>query len=267
MVSRPFACRVALALLGVTLLTACGGGTATPTVTAPPAAPVTPAVAKTILPQIDPSHIRTGSAIIPSPIGQTASGSAVAPSNTQQLPAAAIPATVPVPTATTGMVLRPLTNGQTFTTADKKASVSYPADWEAQTSATAAQFTPKGVSPTDPNATRVTFNGLPVQLDLLTSDNAAFYLQTLAAQTTGRGATDLKVRSIDNVTLGGPGGLPAIRFVVAYTAGVAVVSEQVAVQPPGSDTTWFVSATAPNADFDTKWRPIIDGIAGSVMFP
>ena len=37
-------------------------------------------------------------------------------------------------------------------------------------------------------------------------------------------------------------------------------------QPPGSDTTYFISATAPAADFATKWGPIIDGIAGSVVF-
>lgn len=164
-------------------------------------------------------------------------------------------------------MLQPLSGGQTFATADKKVTIRYPDSWEAQTAPNAAQFTPKGASATDPNVPRVTFNGVPVHLDLLSGDNAANYLQTLAAQTTGRGATDLVVRSIDRVRLGGPGGPEAVRFVVSYTQGVSVTSEQVVVQPQGSDMTYFISATAPAADFSTRWAPIIDGIAGSVVFP
>jgi hypothetical protein len=171
-----------------------------------------------------------------------------------------------VPTVRTGTVLPSLTSGQTFTTADKKATLRYPNDWDAQTAQNAAQFTPKGASATDPNVPRVTFNGLPVGLDLLTGDNAVNYMQTLASQTLGRGATDFKVLSIDRVRLGSPTGLEAIRLIVSYTSGVAVVSEQVIAQPPGGDTTYFVSATVPAADFATKWGPIIDGIAGSVVF-
>lgn len=245
-------------MLGIVLLVGCGGSspTALPTVrptTTPP-------------PTIDPIHIRTGSAIIPSPIGQTANSVSNPPSSALNPPPGVIPATIPVPTVTTGMVLQPLPGGQTFTTTDKKATIRYPDNWDAQTAANAAQFTPKGASPTDPNVPRVTFNGLPVQLDLLSGDNAQNYLQTLASQTMGRGATDLTVRSIDRVHLGSPSGLEAVRLVVSYTQGVSVVSEQVSVQPKGSDTTWFISATAPAADFATKWEPIIDGIAGSVVF-
>jgi hypothetical protein len=177
-----------------------------------------------------------------------------------------IPPTVPIPTVTTGTVLQSLAGGQTFTTDDKKTTIHYPDNWDAQTAGNAAQFTPKGASPTDPNVPRVTFNGLPVQLDLLSDGNAAQYLQNLAAQTTGRGATALTVRSIDRVRLGSPSGLEALRLVVSYTQGVPVVSEQVVIQPTGSDTTWFISATVPAADFATKWGPIIDGIAGSVTF-
>lgn len=164
------------------------------------------------------------------------------------------------------MVLQPLPGGQIFVTADKKAAIHYPDNWDAQTAQNVAQFTPKGASPTDPNVARVTFNGLPVQLDLLSGDNASNYLQTLASQTTGRGATNLQVRSIDRVRLGGPSGLEAVRVIVSYMQGAPVVSEQVIVQPQGSDTTWFISATAPAADFATKWAPVIDGIAGSVVF-
>lgn len=260
-----------LILFAVTLLAGCGG--ASTATSAVPPTPTGPRPTTTPPPTIDPSHIRTGSAIIPSPTGQSASSANASaasnpPSNAlTPPPPGVIPATVPVPTVTTGTVLLPPASGQTFTTADKKVSVRYPNDWDAQTAQNAAQFSPKGTSPTDPNATRVTFNGLPVQLDLLKGDNAQSYLQTLASQTTGRGATDLKVRSIDRVRLGSPSGPEAIRLVVAYTAGVPVVSEQVIVQQPGSDTSWFISATAPAADFATKWSPIIDGIAGSITFP
>lgn len=256
-------CRTLLAILAVAALVACGGGSS-PTV-APAASVVRPTT--TPPPTIDPSHVRTGSAIIPSPTGQSISSAAAPPSAAlTPPPLGEISATVPVPTVRTGTVLAPVASGQTFTTADKKATVRYPNDWDAQTAQNAAQFTPKGASPTDPNVTRVTFNGLPVGLDLLSSDNATNYMQTLASQTIGRGATDFKVLSIDRVRLGSPTGLEAIRLIVSYTSGAAVVSEQVIVQPPGSDTTYFVSATAPAADFATKWGPIIDGIAGSVVF-
>jgi len=267
-IHRPAARHLLVAVLGVALLVGCGGGSS-PT--------ATPAVRPTTTPPptLDPIHIRTGSAIIPSPTGQTANSASSPPSAANNAPSSAltppppgvIPATVAVPTVTTGTVLQPLAGGQTFATADKKATIHYPDTWDAQTAPNAAQFTPKGASPTDPNVTRVTFNGLPVQLDLLSGDNATSYLQTLASQTTGRGAMNLQVRSIDRVRLGNAGGLEAVRIVVAYTQGAPVVSEQVIVQPPGSDTTWFISATAPAADFATKWAPIIDGIAGSVTFP
>jgi hypothetical protein len=218
-------------------------------------------------PTIDPSHVRTGSAIIPSPTGQSASNAITPPSVALTPPALGeVPATVAVPTVRTGIVLQAQPSGPTFTTDDKKVTLRYPNDWNVQTAQNAAQFTPRSASPTDPNAPRVTFNGLPVALDLLNGDNAANYMQTLASQTTGRGATDLKVLSIDRVRLGSPTGLEAIRLIVSYTQGVAVISEQVIAQPPGSDTTYFVSATAPAAEFATRWGPITDGIAGSVVF-
>ncbi len=246
-------------ILGIAVLVGCGGSSPTALPTARPT--TTPP------PTIDPIHIRTGSAIIPIPIGQTANSASNPPSSAlTPPPLGVIPATIPVPTVTTGIVLQPLPGGQTFTTTDKKATLRYPDNWDAQTTASAAQFTPKGASPTDPNVPRIAFNGLPVQLDLLSGDNAANYLQTLASQTTGRGATDITVRSIDRVHLGSPSGLEAVRLVVSYTQGVPVVSEQVVVQPPGSDTTWFISATAPAPNFATEWGPIIDGIAGSVLF-
>lgn len=253
-------------MLGIVVLVGCGGGsspTALPTVrpTPPPIRPTT-----TPPPTLDPIHVRSGSAIIPSPTGQTASSANNSPSSALTPPPVVIPPTVPLPTITTGTVLQPLAGGQTFTTADKKATIHYPDNWDAQTAQNVAQFTPKGASPTDPNVPRVTFNGLPVQLDLLTDDNAANYVQNLATQTTARGATDLRVQSIDRVRLGTPSGVEAIHLVVSYTQGVPVVSEQVIIQPTGSDTTWFISATATAADFATKWGPIIDGIAGSVIF-
>ncbi len=72
--------------------------------------------------------------------------------------------------------------------------------------------------------------------------------------------------SIDRVRLGSPTGLEAIRLIVSYTQGVSVISEQVIAQPPGGDTTYFLSATAPAAEFAARWSPIIDGIAGSIVF-
>lgn len=258
MYPSPAARHLFAVMLGIALLVGCGGSSPTALPTARPT--TTPP------PTIDPIHIRTGSAIIPSPIGQTANSASNPPGSAPTPPLGVIPATIPVPTVTTGTVLQPLSSGQTFTTTDKKITIRYPDTWEAQMASNAAQFMPKGASPTDPNVPRVTFNGLPIQLDLLSSDNAQSYLQTLASQTSGRGATDLTVRSIDRVHLGSPSGLEAVRFIVSYTQGVPVVSEQVAVQPTGSDTTWFISATAPAADFATKWGPIIDGIAGSATF-
>lgn len=255
------------ALLGIALLVGCGGGsstTATPTL-----GPTTLVIRPTTTPPptIDPVHIRTGSAVIPSPTGQSANSVGNPPGGAPTPPPpSAMPPTVPIPTGTTGIVLQPLAGGQTFATADKKVTIHYPDNWDAQTAENAAQFMPKGASPTDPNVPRVTFNGLPVQLGLLSDDNAANYLQNLAAQTAGRGATDLKVRSIDRVRLGNPNGQEAVRFIVSYTQGVPVTSEQVAIQPNGSDTTYFISATAPAADFATTWEPIIDGIAGSAVF-
>ncbi|MGI8856194.1 MAG: hypothetical protein ACR2JW_10605 [Thermomicrobiales bacterium] len=263
--------RILLAAICVVALVACGGGNS-PTV-APAASVVRPTT--TPPPTLDPSHVRSGSAIIPSPTGQSASSaSSVSSADASNVPGIAltppppgqIPATVAVPTVRTGIVLSSLPSGPTFMTADKKVTLRYPNDWDAQTAQNAAQFTPRSASPTDPNATRVTFNGLPVGLDLLTGDNAANYMQTLASQTTGRGATDLKVLSIDRVRLGSPTGLEAIRLIVSYTQGVSVISEQVIAQPPGSDTTYFLSATAPAAEFATRWSPLIDGIAGSIVF-
>ncbi|MHB8646475.1 MAG: hypothetical protein ACYDAR_11875, partial [Thermomicrobiales bacterium] len=227
--SLPATRRAFIAVFGITLLTGCGGGnspTATPTV---PPATSTPAIRPTTTPPptLDPIHIRTGSAIVRNPTAQTASGS-------NNLPSGILPPTLPLPTATAGTVLQPLPGGQTFTSADKKVSIRYPDGWDIQSTATAAQFTPKGASPTDPNVTRVVINGVPAQLDLLSDDNTARYIQNLAAQTTGRGATNLMVRSIDRVYLGSPGGPEAVRFVVSYTQGsVPLVSEQVIVQPTG----------------------------------
>jgi hypothetical protein len=253
-----------LAVIGVAALVACGGGNP-PTPTATPAAPVVRPTT-TPPPTIDPVHVRTGSAIIPSPTGQSASSPSNLPGSALTPPPGEAPATVAVPTVRTGIVLPSPPSGQTFTTADKKATLRYPNDWNAQTAQNVAQFTPKSASSTDPNAPRVTFNGLPVALNLLDDDKAVNYMQTLALQTTGRGATDLKVLSIDRVRLGSPTGLEAIRLVVSYTQDTPVVSEQVIAQPPGSDTTYFVSATVPAADFATRWGPAIDGIAGSVVF-
>jgi hypothetical protein len=76
----------------------------------------------------------------------------------------------------------------------------------------------------------------------------------------------LRVRSIDKVRLGSAGGPEAVRAVVSYTTAVPVVSEQVVVKQPNGDQTFFVSATAPAADYDSKWKAIIDGIAGSITF-
>ncbi len=267
---------------GAMFLTACGGSGATPTSPFPPTptaapTPTGPRPTTTPPPTIDPARVRTGSAIIPSPQGQTASivpptslppsVLTPAPQQGQNPPPGVIPPTVPLPTATSGTVLAAIPGGNTYTMKDSKTSIRYPSDWDAQTADNAAQFMTKGASPSDPNVPRVTFNSFPVDLALLTSDNAQSYVQTLAQQTAGRGATDLKVRAIDRVRLGGPAGPEAVRVVVSYTAGVAVVSEQVIVKRPSTDETYFVSATAPAATFDATWKPIIDGIAGSVTFP
>ena len=272
--------RLLLIVAGVALLTACAGSGATPTAPFPPAptvapTPTGPRPTTTPPPTIDPARVRTGSAIIPSPTGQTASivpptslpTSVLNPQQGQNPPPGAIPTAIPLPTVTTGMVLAAIPGGNTFTMKDSKASIRYPSDWEAQTADNAAQFTTKGASASDPNVPRVTFNSFPVDLALLTADNAPSYVQTLAQQTAGRGATDLRVRAIDRVRLGSPAGPEAVRVIVAYTAGVAVVSEQVIVKRPNADETYFISATAPAATYDTQWKPVIDGIAGSLTFP
>ncbi len=254
-------------LLAMTLLVACGGSaTVAPTV---PPTPSGPRPTPTPPPTIDPIHVRTGSAIIPSPTGEIPSSvgnpQSSAPSGAP--PPGIIPPTVPIPTVTTGKVLPPLPNGQAFTTADKKATVRYPNDWAAQTQGNAAQFVPRGASPTDPNTPIVTFNGIAVQLDLLKSDNAQNYAQTLASQTLGRGGSNVQIRSVDQVRLGSPTGPEAVRIIASYTIIVDVISEQVVVQPPNSDQTYFISATTPAGDFASKWSSVIDGIAGSVTFP
>ena len=78
-----------------------------------------------------------GSAIIPSPTGQNISSdsSAATPPSAALTPPppGGIPATVPVPTVRTGIVLQAQSSGQTFTTADKKATLRYPNEWDAQT--------------------------------------------------------------------------------------------------------------------------------------
>jgi hypothetical protein len=171
-----------------------------------------------------------------------------------------------LPTVTAGVTLQPIQGGSTFTTKTPRVAIRYPSDWDAQTTDNAAQFVPKGATPTDPNVPRVTFNGVPIDLNLFESDNAQSYIQTLAIQTNARGATNLQVRSIDKVRLGSASGPDAVRGVIAYDASVPVVSEQVIVRQPGGDQTFFLSATAPAAAFDTKWKAIIDGIAGSITF-
>lgn len=244
---------------GALVLTACGGGAPTAT---PVPVPTVLRPTPTPPPTIDPIHVRSGSAIIPSPTGQTAS----IPAAAQNPPPGIIPPTVPLPTVASGTILAPLPGGNTFTTKTPKVSIRYPSDWDAQTADNAAQFTLKGAAATDPNVPRVTFSGIAVDLNLSQSDNAESYVQTLAQQTNERGATNLQVRAIEKVRLGSASGPDAIRAVVAYTATVAVVSEQVVVKQPGGDQTFFLSATAPAADYDAKWKPIIDGIAGSITF-
>lgn len=248
------------------LLAACSGN-ATPTPTVVPT-PAGPRLTPTPPPTIDPIHVRTGSAIIPSPTGPIAGSPSNPRASASNLPPpGVVPPTVPIPTVATGKVLLPVASGQSFTTADKKATVRYPNDWAAQSQGNAAQFIPRGASPTDPNTPIVTFNGLPVQLDLLKGDNAENYAQTLASQTLGRGGSNLQVRSVDRVRLGSPTGPEAVRVIVSYTIIVDVVSEQVVVQPPNSDQSYFISATAPAGDFAAKWNSVFDGIAGSVTFP
>lgn len=262
-----------LLIAGAIVLTACGGG-ATPTAPSPPTptiapTPTGPRPTTTPPPTIDPALVRTGSAIIPSPIGQTASivPPTSLPPSVLNPQTSSIPTAIPLPTVTAGVVLAPLQGGGTYTTKDTKVSIRYPSDWEAQTADNAAQFVTKGASPSDPNVPRVTFNSFPIDLALLTGDNAQSYVQTLAQQTAARGSTNLTVRSIDRVRLGSPSGPEAVRVVVAYTAGVPVISEQVIVKRPDAEETYFISATAPAATFDAKWKAIIDGIAGSVTFP
>ena len=220
--------------------------------------------------------VRSGSAVIPSPIGQSASSVAMMPATSASPAAPAAPAlpmgtvviapTVPVPALRTGSPLVPLTGGTPFTTNDGKATLRYPTDWDVQKSNEAAQFAPRNAMPTDANVPRVNFIGQAVQIDVFSGDNAAYYTQSIASATRDRGADDLIVRSVERVMLGGANGPPALKIVVAYTAAVPVVSEQIIVQAPNSDRTYFISATAPASDYDAKWRGIIDGMAGSLTF-
>lgn len=253
--------RTLLTLVPIAALTACGGSTPTAAPLPTPAATFTPRPISTIM-----VTVRTGSAVIPSPMGQSASTA------TPGLPATpvgtvVIAPTVSVPALRMGSVLAPLMGGTPFATQDGKAALRYPTDWDVQTDGNAAQFAPRNAMPTDANVPRVNFIGQPLQLDLLSGDNATAYTQTIALQTRDRGATDLAVRSVERVTLGGMTGPPALKIVIMYTGVVPVVSEQIVVQPPnGSNSTYFISATAPAGEYDAKWRDVIDGIAGSLIF-
>jgi len=210
--------------------------------------------------------VRTGNAVIPSPMGQSASPAMPAVPATP-IGTVVLAPTIPVPALRMGSLLAPLMGGTPFSTRDGKATLRYPTDWDVQTDGSAAQFAPRNAMPTDANVPRVNFVGQPLQLDLLSGDNAAAYTQTIALQTRERGTTDLAVRSVERVMLGGMNGLPALKIVLTYTGIVPVVSEQVVVQPPnGSNNTYFVSATAPAGEYDAKWRDVIDGIAGSLIF-
>jgi len=211
--------------------------------------------------------VRSGSAVIPSPVGQSASSSPASPA-APALPmgTVVIAPTVPVPALRTGNPLVPLMGGTPFTTNDGKATLRYPTDWDVQKANDAAQFAPRNAMPTDANVPRVNFIGQAVQIDVFSGDNAAYYTQSIASATRDRGADDLIVRSVERVMLGGANGPPALKIVVAYTAAVPVVSEQIIVQAPNSDRTYFISATTPASDYDTKWRGIIDGMAGSLTF-
>ena len=259
-------CAPATALATLAALAACTGSpTATParlSITTPTAVISTITVV-----------VRSGSAVIPSPIGQSASSVAMTPATSAAPAASALPMgtvviapTVPVPALRTGSPLVPLMGGTPFTTNDGKATLRYPTDWDVQKSNEAAQFAPRNAMPTDANVPRVNFIGQAVQIDVFSGDNATYYTQSIASATRDRGADDLIVRSVERVLLGGANGPPALKIVVAYTAAVPVVSEQIIVQAPNSDRTYFISATAPASDYDAKWRGIIDGMAGSLTF-
>lgn len=239
-------------------LAACGGPSATPSPVPP--TPIPAPVVRTI-----PVVVRSGSAVIPSPVGQgIATPTPVPPPVPPGSPPPPLP-TLPIPTATTGIVLAPLMGGTPYTTPDGRATLRLPTDWEAQTSDSGAFFAPRGAV-NNPMAPRVTFVGQPVQLNLLVGDAATMYTQTIAEQSRDRGAADLRVRSIDRVTLGSMGGPPALRVVASYTSDVPVVSQQVIVQPPGTDRTYFFIAVAPANEWETRWRATLDGIAGSLTF-
>lgn len=253
--------RALLALAPIVALAACGEQGAVPTPTAALAVqPPTPApvVIRTI-----PGVVRSGSAVIPSPIGQGAATLAPMP---PPAPTGPPPPTIPLPTPTAGIVLAPLMGGTPFTTPDGQVTLRHPTEWEAQASAEAAYFYPRGAQPTDPATPRVSIIGQPVQLNLLVGDTATQYTQTIVQQSRERVAADITVRSIDRVTLGGANGLPALRILVNYTAGVPVVSEQVIVQPPGSDRTYFFIAVSPATEYESKYRAVLDGMAGSLTF-
>ncbi len=239
-------------------IAACGGPNATPT-PAPPTATTAPVISTIMV------VVRSGSAVIPSPTGQnTFTPTPMPPPVPTGPPPPPLP-TLPIPTATTGLVLTPLAGGTPYTTPDGRATLRLPNDWEAQTSGEGSYFSPRGAV-NDPTAPRVTFTGQPVQLNLLVGDAGAMYTQTIAQQSRDRGATDLRVLSIDRVTLGGAGGPPALRVVATYTADGPVISEQIIVQPPGTDRTYFFITIAPANEWETRWRPILDGMAGSLTF-
>ncbi len=255
---------------GAALLSACGGASAaTPTPAASLLAPTAPpAPVRTI----DPSIIRTGSAVVPSPTNQSPTsptiGAPTAAPPTPVVPPSPAPLapTVPLPMIAKDVVLQPLVGGQPFMSADGKATLRYPNDWEVVTVDPASQFTPRNTKPDDANAPRVNFIGQAVQLDLAKDVHAQSFAQLLASQTRDRGATDLKILSIDRIRVGAASGPTGLRITIAYTTTLPVVSEQIIVQAPGSERTYFFSATAPASGFDTTWRPIIDGMAGSLIF-
>lgn len=255
-----------LALCGAATLAACGGSPTAPTALPPPTPTATPRPVVTI----DPSLVRTGSRVVPSPTNQNPLSPTIGPPPTLAPTSSAVaPPPLPLPTVTTGMVLTPLSDGQTFTNADGTATLHYPTDWEVVTVEQAAQFIPRGTLPDDANAPRVNFIGQPVLLQLDNAENLQRYVQLIAAQAAAHGGMNVQIRSVDRVRIGTASGPPAVRFVVAYTTTLPVVSEQIITQPPsaaGKETSYFISATAAAAEFDSKWRGVIDGIAGSLVF-
>jgi len=114
--------RTLLTLVPIAALTACGGSTPTAAPLPTPAATFTPRPISTIM-----VTVRTGSAVIPSPMGQSASTA------TPGLPATpvgtvVIAPTVSVPALRMGSVLAPLMGGTPFATQDGKAALRYPTD-------------------------------------------------------------------------------------------------------------------------------------------